>query len=75
MGGTGSETVDYGDQTNALDVGLAFGAGLGIPAGANLVTFDARYTLGLTDWPDPADVDEELSMKNSGWLVMAGITF
>ncbi|MBE0567161.1 MAG: PorT family protein [Krumholzibacteria bacterium] len=71
----GSETVDYGDQTNALDVGLAFGAGLGIPAGANLVTFDARYTLGLTDWPDPADVDEELSMKNSGWLVMAGITF
>lgn len=71
----GSETVDYGDQTNALDVGLAFGAGLGIPAGANLVTLDARYTLGLTDWPDPADADEDLAMKNSGWLVMAGITF
>lgn len=70
----GEESKENVDNVNGLDYGLAFGGGIDFAVGQNTITMDVRYTLGLTDWPD-TDVDEDIAVKNGGWLVMVGIGF
>lgn len=75
-GPDGTEETDFSDAVKGLDFGLALGGGIDFTAGANLITFDVRYTIGMTDWPDADDDDDDApTIKNSGWLVMAGFSF
>jgi hypothetical protein len=51
-GGTGGlfgGSSDISNQTEQVDYGLAFGAGLDIEVGNSIFTMDARYNLGLND--------------------------
>jgi hypothetical protein len=43
------------DNVMGVDVGLAAGAGIEIPFGSGQITFDARYTAGLTTLSKEAD--------------------
>jgi hypothetical protein len=61
-----------GDRTST-DFGGAFGANLDWFVGPVVVTFDARYLLGLTNLNDDPDSDE--SVKNRVWQFMAGVGF
>lgn len=49
------QDIKFGSSSNSselkrFDFGIAFGGGLRIPTGAGSVLFDARYTVGLTDF-------------------------
>lgn len=68
-----SETDDIEDM-KALDLGLAFGAGIQMPFNNLLLSLDARYTLGLTDCFEEID-GETVSVKNGAFLILAGIGF
>ncbi|MFW6089565.1 MAG: porin family protein [Gemmatimonadota bacterium] len=58
----------------SADFGLVFGAGVDIPAGGVVVTFDGRYDMGVTNLSDEAEaVDFEL--KNRAWEFFAGVGF
>lgn len=52
---------------NSTDIGLTFGGGLGVATGSGKLTFDARYTLGLTDIDD-----DDLTWKNNALTAMVG---
>lgn len=67
-----SETEDI-EEMKSLDLGLAFGAGVEMPLGANRLTLDLRYTLGLANCCEV--VGEDLKVKNGALLIMAGIGF
>jgi len=68
------EEEDMSDEVKSLDFGIALGGGLDFAMASSTVTFDVRYTLGLTDWVDDLG-DEDVVVKNSGWLVTLGIGF
>ena len=74
-------SADYGDEDikdyiTSVDFGLAFGAGadIAIGDGGGKVTFDGRYTLGLTNINDDVDSDE-FSIKNGVITFMVGYAF
>ncbi|MBU0984429.1 MAG: PorT family protein [candidate division Zixibacteria bacterium] len=67
-----SGTEDVKDSTKSIDFGVAFGGGFNMAMGAQTLTFDVRYILGLAkidDRTDPADV------KNAVFEFMLGFGF
>ncbi|MCP4684842.1 MAG: PorT family protein [bacterium] len=61
------------DDVKALDFGLSFGGGFDLAmASGSAITFDARYTVGLTNVPD---VDPSPNVKNSALMFMLGYLF
>ncbi|MCX6567131.1 MAG: porin family protein [Candidatus Aminicenantes bacterium] len=66
-----SEDLDY---IKGMDFGLAFGGGLEMPFGKNVLTFDIRYTFGLGNCWKAADGDDS-KIKNSAIMFLAGIGF
>lgn len=67
---------DVKDETKSIDFGLAFGAGLSMPAGVNSFFVEARYTLGLSNVLDLSEAaDTDATVKTKGIQIFAGITF
>ena len=68
------EDVDIKDNCKSIDFGVAFGAGVDFAVGEKgKLTFDARYTLGLTNLNDIEGDDD--SIKNGVISVMVGYAF
>ncbi len=65
-------STDVSDEVKGFDFGVAFGGGLDFALSSSTLTFDVRYTLAMTDWPD---TDVSASAKNNGWLVTVGVGF
>jgi hypothetical protein len=66
----GYEYLDI-DNIKALDFGITFGGGLDFAVGpAGKLTFDVRYTMGLTDAFDDVTAEEAANLgENTGMLV------
>lgn len=67
--------MDMPGDVKGVDFGLVLGGGLDFAMSSTTVVFDFRYTLGLTDWPDVDEGGEDVSVKNSGWIVALGVAF
>jgi hypothetical protein len=82
MDGTEMED-DWKDYFKSIDFGVAFGAGVDVAMGEKgKLTFDARYTLGLTNLYDLTEdeatamgIDPDASVKNANISVMVGYAF
>jgi opacity protein-like surface antigen len=63
----------------STDVGVALGAGLGLNLGGGMLSFDARYTLGLTNIMKPQKNDDgterEMDIKNRSISLTVGFSF
>lgn len=59
------------DNVMGVDVGLAAGAGIEFPVGAGRITFDARYTAGLTTLSKEPDDD----IRNGAFSFLFGYVF
>jgi hypothetical protein len=82
-------TVDVKDAAKSVEFGLGFGGGISVPMESFTITFDARYTLGLTklikheEWnalldAQPGDSEyltEDPSVKNNNISFMVGVLF
>lgn len=66
------EERDYSAFVKGFDFGLAVGGGLDFAMAGSTLTLDVRRTIALTEWPDGLEGE---SVRNEGWLVMAGIGF
>ncbi len=66
-------TDDIGTFVKAFDLGAAVGAGIEIQMSRMSVTFDARFSPGLTSFVDQADF--KVDVKNRGLGFMAGLVF
>jgi hypothetical protein len=72
-GDTGTE--DIKDFLKSSDFSVVFGGGVDFAMGEGTVTFDARYTLGLSKLPD-SELDElGVDVKNKTWSFMFGYGF
>ncbi len=69
--GTAEEEVDVKDAYKSFDFGLVIGAGFDYVLESGRITFDARYTLGMTNIIDASGVDQ----KNSGIMFLVGYGF
>jgi len=70
------EEEDIKDYLKSLDLGLTFGAGFDYAVNeTGKLTFDARYTMGLSTVDDTFGDDEELTIKNAVISVMVGYAF
>ncbi len=77
-GGGESSEIDLdeaGLDTKAVDFGFVFGGGLDVGAGMSTLTFDVRYTLGLTKVWEAQDFAEEVDAKNGAFSIMVGYSF
>ncbi len=69
-----SAKVDDGDDSydiynkKSMDIGLAFGAGLDMAMGQGKLTFDVRYTLGLTKVLDDVEQDESVPVDEVAFV-------
>lgn len=72
-----SDGNDIKDQLKNNDYGIIIGAGVNMDLGSYVLTFDARYNMGLSDISDLDDnlPNSEDEWKNSTIMVMAGIGF
>jgi opacity protein-like surface antigen len=70
----GESNTETLEEAKGMDFGLAFGGGLEMPFGKNVVTFDIRYTLGLSNCLEDED-GEDYEVKNGAILFLAGIGF
>ena len=68
----GDDEEDIKDNTSSTDFGLIFGAGLDYEMGSGILTFDARYALGLTDIDD---TDDSTEVSNRVISIMVGYGF
>ncbi len=66
------EEWDYSALVKGFDFGLAVGGGLDFAMAGSTITLDVRRTIALTEWPEWTDRG---SVRNEGWLVMAGVGF
>ena len=71
----GDESMDIKDELKSIDFGIAFGGGVDVQMESMKLTFDARYTLGMTDIPDVEDEDVDVSVKNTNISVLVGLSF
>lgn len=81
------QELDIEDEENeeadanikSTDIGVALGAGLGLNLGGGMLSFDARYTLGLTNIMKPqtdGDGNEtEMDIKNRSLSLTVGFSF
>jgi hypothetical protein len=67
-----SETTDVKDDAKSTDFGAAIGGGVDINLGANTVTFDVRYVLGLSKIDD---TETAYDVKNSVISFLVGFGF
>ncbi len=66
--------IDVKDGIKTTDFGIAFGAGVKVDEiGPGAITFDVRYTLGLTNILD--DAPSDLSVKNQALAFLLGFAF
>lgn len=75
---TQGDEIDIKDETESLDYGLNFGAGVNIPMGSNQFFIEGQYALGLADITKPQEILGETfdsSDKNTGILIKVGILF
>ncbi len=82
-------SLDVKDIYKSTDFGIAFGGGFGAAMQTFMLTFDVRYTLGMTKIIDPdgfnefngyqpGDTDyltESPDLKNSNFSFMVGVAF
>ena len=76
-GPEGSAEIDLkeaGWDTKAVDFGFVFGGGLDVGAGMSKLTFDLRYTLGLTKVWEVQDYGE-VDARNGAFSFMVGYSF
>lgn len=73
----GDGDADIKDYLKSVDYSIIFGAGVMMDMQAYVLTFDARYNLGLTDVNDSiTDIyGDNPEIKNSVIMLMAGIGF
>ena len=71
----GDESMDMKDALKDIDFGLAFGGGIDVQMETMKLTFDARYTLGLSSIDDSGEGEESASVKNTNISVMVGLGF
>lgn len=65
--------IDFDDGNyNRLDIGLQFGAGVGIEAGPGAVTLEARYGIGLTDYTEDVDTKNRVIAVMLGYAIPFG---
>lgn len=67
-----SVELDVKDETKNIDFGMVFGAGIDFELTKGTITFDARYTLGLTSIDDTG-MDEDV--KNGVISIIGGFSF
>lgn len=73
-GGGLTETIDCIDdevETESLEGGVTFGAGVELGAGPVTLLFDGRYNVGLTN----VDATGDTEAKSRTWSFMGGIGF
>ncbi len=72
-----SDGNDIKDQLKNNDIGIIIGAGINMDMSSYVLTFDARYNMGLSDINnlDDALPGSEDEFKNSTIMLMAGIGF
>ncbi len=68
-----SDGEDVKEQLKNNDYGIIIGAGANMDLQSYVLTFDARYNLGLNDINDVSGSDFEI--KNSAIMVMVGLGF
>ena len=67
------ESVDIKDDVKSMDMGLSFGGGFGVAmAAGGMVTFDVRYTMGMSSIDDTGD---DADIKNTGIMILLGYGF
>ena len=71
----GDVETDVKDNIKSTDYGVVIGGGLDYPMGQGELTFDVRYSLGLTKIDDMEGNDEEDDVKNTGIMFMLGYGF
>ena len=64
-------SVDLKDVTKGTDVGIVFGGGVGFAVGSGTMTFDGRYTMGMSSIDDSGD-DEDVKNSNISFMVGYG---
>ena len=70
-----NQEVDTKETTSSIDFVLDIGAGVGFSVGpALMLTFDARYALGLSDLNDDPQ-DSNQSIKSTGIQILVGAMF
>lgn len=65
-------TIDLKDDTKSMDMGIVFGGGVGFAMGSGTMTFDGRYTMGMTSIDDTEYEDD---VKNTNISFMLGYGF
>ena len=71
------EDINFGseeDELKALDIGVAFGAGVGVPVGPGQLFLDVRYQLGLSNISNEEGT-EATEFKNKGLSAGLGFLF
>lgn len=66
---------EAGLDTKAVDFGFVFGGGLDIGTGMSTLTFDVRYTLGLSKVWEVEGFAEEVDARNGSLSLMVGYSF
>lgn len=69
LGVTGSQDIE---DIASFEFGIAFGAGVTFDMGSFSIVVDGRYAMGMTTIDDS---DDNLDVKNQGFIAMAGIGF
>ncbi|MCD6250437.1 MAG: PorT family protein [candidate division Zixibacteria bacterium] len=65
-------SVDFKDETKSMDLGIVFGGGVDFAMGNGTMTFDGRYTMGMSSIDD-TEYDEDI--KNGVISFMVGYGF
>jgi opacity protein-like surface antigen len=71
-GSGASSTNDLSDETNGTDFGLELGAGAEFGLGGTALTVDGRIGIGISDVNNE---DDDITLRNSGLMLTAGIVF
>lgn len=66
-------SVDADELWKSTDLGLVFGGGVDFPVGQGTMTFDGRYTLGMSKTPDSDPIS--IDIKNTNISFMMGYGF
>jgi opacity protein-like surface antigen len=74
VGASADELDVDSDDFNGFDFGVAFGGGVSFPAGNNSFFVEGRFAFGLSNILKE-DTFGDLSAKNKGIMINAGMTF
>ena len=65
------ESLDIKDQTKSMDLGIVVGGGVDFAMGNGTMTFDGRYTMGMSSIDD-TDYDEDIKNTNISFMLGYG---